>query len=193
MTSRKFLFELFLPEARFPDEKFWTKDGDPIHPPRKGMPANARGTTHQDYGAQDRDDDGDDELDPVQRHGASLFNHFSKTFPEFERAIRGYAQQIFGPNYEKVIDGAFGQPGLVKRYIKSMWDGNWTDHEAGDEIGFLFDVAQGGSSGYYNPSNYKHLASGNPGTKEDWDASIQDVKPRPSRPIGVDKQGNLVY
>lgn len=31
------LLELFLPEARFPDEKFWSKDGDPIHAKSKGM------------------------------------------------------------------------------------------------------------------------------------------------------------
>jgi hypothetical protein len=51
MTSRKFLFELFLPEARFPDEKFWNKDGSAIHPKPKGPPVGSQGKTHADLGA----------------------------------------------------------------------------------------------------------------------------------------------
>lgn len=44
MNSFKFLCEVFLPEARFPDEKFWNKDGSPIHPEPKGAPhASASG------------------------------------------------------------------------------------------------------------------------------------------------------
>lgn len=64
--SRRFLFELFMPrEARFPDEKFWTKDGEPIEAPPKGPPRGAIGQTHADFGAQDADDP--DEMDYRQR------------------------------------------------------------------------------------------------------------------------------
>lgn len=51
MISRKFLFEMFMPEARFPDEKFWDKDGEPIQAKPKGPPAGTTGKTHADIGA----------------------------------------------------------------------------------------------------------------------------------------------
>lgn len=40
-------------EARFPDEKFWTKDGDAIHSPPKGVPKGASGQTMRSLGARD--------------------------------------------------------------------------------------------------------------------------------------------
>jgi hypothetical protein len=36
VNSLKFLYEVFMPEARFPDEKFWNKDGSSIYPKPKG-------------------------------------------------------------------------------------------------------------------------------------------------------------
>lgn len=48
MRSVKRLFR-FLREARFPDEKFWNKDGAPIHAELKGQPRGTVGTTSKDY------------------------------------------------------------------------------------------------------------------------------------------------
>lgn len=50
MKSLQVLFEMFMPEARFPDEKFWQKDGSPIHPEPKGPPRGTVGSTHFDLG-----------------------------------------------------------------------------------------------------------------------------------------------
>lgn len=38
-------------EARFPDEKFWKKDGTPIYAAAKGPPPGTVGKTHADLGA----------------------------------------------------------------------------------------------------------------------------------------------
>lgn len=43
-------------EARFPDEKFWDREGNPIHPEPKGPPPGTVGKTHKDIGSTDRDD-----------------------------------------------------------------------------------------------------------------------------------------
>lgn len=49
MKSLKVLFEMFMPEARFPDEKFWDKDGNAIHPDPKGPPKGTVGKTQADF------------------------------------------------------------------------------------------------------------------------------------------------
>jgi hypothetical protein len=51
MNSLKFLYEVFMPEARFPDEKFWNKDGSSIYPKPKGIPKGTVGTTGKDLKA----------------------------------------------------------------------------------------------------------------------------------------------
>lgn len=53
--SLRFLYEMFLREARFPDEKFWNKSGDPIRGPRKGPPTGTVGRSAADYKAMDYD------------------------------------------------------------------------------------------------------------------------------------------
>ncbi len=84
MLSRRghlaFLYEMFLPEARFPDEKFWNRDGTPIYPDPKGPPPGTSGKTHADLGAT----------------GAARGVRKSKTLPEFRKVIRKMVQDAFG-------------------------------------------------------------------------------------------------
>lgn len=54
--SIKTLIEMFLSDARFPDEKFWTKDGQAIHPKAKGTPPGATGLSSKDFGSRDDND-----------------------------------------------------------------------------------------------------------------------------------------
>lgn len=46
---------MFMPEARFPDEKFWDKDGSAIRPAPKGPPKGTTGKTHFDLGVPGAD------------------------------------------------------------------------------------------------------------------------------------------
>ena len=53
-SSLRFLYELFLRDARFPDEKFWNKSGEPTQMAKKsGPPPGATGTTAKDWGVKD--------------------------------------------------------------------------------------------------------------------------------------------
>jgi hypothetical protein len=195
MTSRKRhlgrLLELFLPEARFPDEKFWTKDGTPIYPKPKG-PGDVQGLTMKDLGVEDEPEESP--LAPNAESG-SLFNHFSKTFSEFIRNIDTAAKKLFGNDYQKTIDDYFKQPGYVRDVIRRLWDGNWTDSEALSEIGFIFDVVQSGIAGdpNYNPSHYPHLARKSYGQKVDWDHNTGTIVSRRKRPVGLNPDGTLRY
>jgi hypothetical protein len=193
MTSRKHhlrrLLELFLPEARFPDEKFWTKDGTPIYPEPKGIPRNTQGLTMKDLGVED-----EPPLAPNAEKG-DLYNHFSKTLPEFIRNIDTAAKKLFGDRYQKKIDAWFRQPGYVQDVIKKLWDDNYTDWEALGEIGFIFDVVQGGIVGdpNRNPSHYPQLTTKRFQPKVDWDPITDTVTPRPKRPVGLNPDGTLRY
>lgn len=69
MKSIQVLFEMFMPEARFPDEKFWNKDGSPIHPEPKGPPKGTVGRTHADVGAKDADDEPVGDRNPLSPGG----------------------------------------------------------------------------------------------------------------------------
>jgi hypothetical protein len=201
MTFRKhlrFLYEMFLPrEARFDGDKFFDRSGEPASARRKGPPKGTVGTTSKDWGVSD-DPAAQGDLDspgPSRASRRDLYDHFSKTFPEFQRAITDAAKKLYGPNFEQVIDKAFGKPGLTQGAIKDLWDANDTDYEALGDVGFLFDVAQQGSAGTGpGVSGYSHVTDpGNFSTpKEDWDDASGAYVPRSKRPRGV-KGGKLVY
>jgi hypothetical protein len=186
------LLELFLPEARFPDEKFWSKSGDPIHPKPKG-PGGAHGTSAKDYGFHDPPTAPVSSPTPAR---GDLYDHFSKSENEFIRAIRNAAYKLYGTDFESVIDDSWGKPGMVKDLLEKMWKNNFTDYEALGEIGFLFDIAQNGNSGYQGylgPSHYPAAHTSGYHPREDWDPNTGDMIPRPGRPKGGDRKGNLVY
>lgn len=197
MTFRKhlrFLYEMFLSrEARFPDEKFWSRDGSPAAMRKSsGPPKGTVGTTAKDYGVSDEPEA---ESDPwAGPNRPDLFDRFSKTLPEFQKAIMDAAKKLYGPNFEQVIDKAFGKPGLTQEAIRDLWDANATDNEALGEVGFLFDTAQGG--GYSGGGVHNYPAVTKPGyfrrPKDDWDDASGSLTPRKSRPIGI-KGGRLVF
>lgn len=185
-----------MPEARFPDEKFWTKDGDAIQAPPKGAPPGGAYSSMKSLGAGEPED-------PTSRtapKNANLLDHFSKTFPEYLSAVDGAAKKAYGPDYVKKIEEAFNKKGMVRDALKQMWDANYTDHEAFGEIGFLFDTAQQSSqgTGSSGPAGYPHLLKpdywkNDIDSKGIYDPITGDVTPRAGRPKGVDAKGNLVF
>lgn len=199
MTFRKhlrFLYEMFLPrEARFPDEKFWTKSGEPVAMKRGGPPKGTVGTTAKDWGV--KDDEPDDSFDPdgPSPHARdALFDRFSQTFPEFQKSVYDAARRLFGKDFDQVIDQAFNKPGFTKQAIRDMWESFRTDHEALNDIGFLFDTAQGGGYGSVGPSGYSHVTDPHYFTepREDWDPVTHNLVPRTGHPKGF-KNGMPVY
>ncbi len=51
----------YLIDARFPDEKFWKKDGSSIGAEPVGVPKGTTGMTHDELGAHDADDEIEDD------------------------------------------------------------------------------------------------------------------------------------
>lgn len=187
-----------MPEARFPDEKFWSKDGDPIQAAPKGPPKGSGHTSMKSLGAGEPEDP----ASKVTPKNADLRDHFSKTFPEYLSAVDGAAKRAYGPDYMKKIEEAFNKPGMIRDALKQMWDVNYTDHEAFGEIGFLFDTAQQAGQTTYNghaggPAGYPRLLkpdywANDIDSKGIYDPTTGDVTPRPGRPTGV-KGGKLVF
>jgi len=85
MKHRRYLFEMFMPEARFPDEKFWQKDGTPIYPEPKGPPRGTVGKTHADLGA-DKDHQDQDPADDYRRVPLD-FEQVKKLHPKAAKSL----------------------------------------------------------------------------------------------------------
>ena len=86
---------------------------------------------------------------------APLYDHFSKTKPEFINKVVGEAYKLYGRDFGKKIDARHG-PGAWKKLVDQMWDKHYSDSEAVDEIGFYFDISQQGESGYGSAGAYDH-------------------------------------
>jgi hypothetical protein len=192
------LFEIFMPEARFPDEKFWTKDGDAIQAAPKGAPAGAVGTTHKDYGSYKDPRRATDTHKPQKfdwaATGKALRDIFSTDPETFKRNIEGAAAKLFGPRWKDLIDRAWGSKGFTDGVIKKMWDKNYTDNEGIGDIGFLFDTAQRpgevqGYRGSYRGADWEPEDKGDfVDNGDDWESV-----PRTGRPTGVGPDGNLTF
>jgi hypothetical protein len=115
MNSLKLLYEMFLADARFPDEKFWNKDGSPIHPEPKGPPRGTRGMTHGDVGAKDQDDqldfsnDGNNKAGQVGNYdGSDIYPNIDtvKETPDAYHALQGVLKDL-GMTEEQLPETAF--------------------------------------------------------------------------------------
>jgi len=182
-----------MPEARFPDEKFWSKDGDPIQAAPKGAPQGTKGSTFKDYGSSRELRRATDTATPQKRNwqaiGKALRDRFSSDSESFRRNIEAESAKLFGPQWKNLIDRAWGSKGFADNAIEKMWNKNYSDNEAMQEIGFLFDLAQRpGELQGYTPDG----SPWEPNDKFDFDSDWNET-PRPGRPTGVGGDGKLTY
>ena|SRR5690606_5543978 len=144
MKSLQVLVEMFMPEARFPDEKFWDKNGDPIHPEPKGPPKGTVGRTHADIGAGPTDGQwaevdaanglgNDGELDPEdipqELRGHKLteidLDTLKKFAPDsYDPLHMDPNSEDYDPNEELLWDHTAKKPVIFSNGKYWIWHGN---------------------------------------------------------------------
>jgi hypothetical protein len=123
--------------------------------------------------------------------GDEAFDQFSRTFPEFKVKLERRITRYLGRDWKRFIaDRANTSTQKVDQMIRRMWDGNFTDHEATNEIFFMFDMAQN-EFGYDGHDFQKMLQNGDYWAKPllgsaDPEKGEDFNDPRPGRPVGVD-------
>lgn len=131
-----------------------------------------------------------------------LFDKFAQTKLQFIQMVKSVADRAFGANWSAMIDTAYGE-GKTKFLLDALWDNFWSPHEAINEVGHYFDVAQRqvypdehdptihGATGDAEVDSYpmstQRLVRG------DWDDEREDWFPRTERPMSVDYWNDSGY
>ena len=114
-------------EARFPDEKFWNKDGEPIHPPAKGTPPGATGLSSKDLGVSD------DAAGNRKVYAASM-----DTSSFDDKDVLDMAKKL-GLKKFRVFDGMIDVEGSIDSIKKLMRQLGHNPDEIGDTIEPVYD------------------------------------------------------
>lgn len=103
-----------------------------------------------------------------------LFDHFSKNPQEYRKNISDVLDKFLGKGWHQEIEKGYG-PGATDEIFKKLWDGNYTDHEGVDEVGFYYDNCYRG--------DVKHYPLSHIGKKYAYDPATGDYDERQQRPM----------
>lgn len=111
----------------------------------------------------------------------SLFDHFSPDYKSFSDSIKKECAKNFGNGWEIAVNKWLKQTGgkykTADDMIKDMWKKLYSDHEAADQLGFVYEIGTQGTTG----GNYNHLADEVP-DRYDYDEKTDDEIPRTQKP-----------
>lgn len=134
----------------------------------------------------------ENELESGYGKAEFLYDHFSKTFPEYKVKVDRVAKKYLGNDWKRFISERTGGRISVQdvdNFIRHMWNNFWTDSEAVQQIGFIFDVAQDyhiDDAGRTAMENYDIPSMlTDPGPKMDWSVADHDLYDRTRRIVGV--------
>lgn len=99
--------------------------------------------------------------------GKDLFDVFPKTEQEFNSVVDRACKHDYGPRYRDAFDHVQGFRGAIDKFMKALWEGNWTAYEAVGEIGMIFDVMTDFNTFQGGPAAVQGLLRQDPGQFQD--------------------------